>query len=181
MTREKKLQRQLHRSLRGISLLEMVVVMGLMAVTGVLAGQILFSLSRAEQASARDLLLERRLTELALRFRDDVHTAVRVRVEDAGSKLVLTQPAGDLVMYTLQGESLRRHGTGDRPSRESFHLPGCTLRFLVGDDPAQTVELAITRPWPQLLEIVPASAPRATIVWRAVRGTLHQTTVTETP
>lgn len=166
---------------RGISLLEMVVAMGLMASLGVLVGQIMFSLSRAEQAATRDLLLERRLLELALRFRDDVHTAAHVRLEAAGSSLVLTPPGGGSVTYTLQGETLQRHASGNRPVRTSFHLPGCTLRFLVRDDPPQTVELVITRPWPQWFERVPASAPRATISWRAVRGKFPDTASTEIP
>lgn len=174
-------QRSPRRLPRGTSLIEMVVVFGLMAVVGGLVGQILFSLSRAEQAATRDLLLERRLVELAWRFRDDVHTAAGCQLDAAATTLVLTRPGGDRITYRLQGDTIQRRSLGDRPTRETLALPGCALQFLVGDVPAPFVELVITRPWPQVLEAGLASAPRATVRLRALRRANQLPFHSETP
>ena len=60
---------------RGASLVELMVVVSLLTAVMAFVGRMMYGLFQAEQSSARDVLLDRRLSDVSIQFREDVHRA----------------------------------------------------------------------------------------------------------
>jgi hypothetical protein len=133
------------RHRRGASLVELLVVISLLSAVTLFVGRMLYGLFRAERASARDLVRERRVAELAVQFREDVHLADVVMVAGQGLRLECTGPADRQVVYTVSADLVQR----EAPShRESYRLPGCTAEFRTATE--GVTELVVAHPLPQL-------------------------------
>ena len=152
----------------GYSLIECVVVISLISVVMVFVGRTLHGLFQAEQASARDLVLDRRLADLAIRFRNDVHAADSFIIADRGSRLECHGMAAQDVSYTISSRGIERT-VNDSSARDTFELLGCRAEFRTSDDQA-AVELSVARPMPQL-GYTPSAAgtPRVIVVRAAPR------------
>lgn len=104
----------------GKSLVEMVVVMGLVSVVLTLSGQMLTSLVRAERNSARWVAESVALSRLAREFRRDVHSAREAEIQPADNRmprelflnlpheLSLNLPGGRTVVYTAESNRTLR-------------------------------------------------------------------------
>jgi hypothetical protein len=135
---------------RGASLVELLVVISLLSAVIVFVGQLLIGLARVEQAALRDTLLEQRLADLAVQFRDDVHRAETAAVTDQGTKLECRGPRDRLVTYAIGASVIERVAdTAARaaPRRETYRLPNCRAELHSADD--APIELRISRPLPQ--------------------------------
>jgi len=149
------------RRRRGASLVELMVVITLLTAVSAFVGRLLYGLFQAEQSSARDLALDRRLADLAVQFREDVHSAESVRVAGQGTGLECTGPGARRVSYEVEGERLtRKAGT----HTEQYKLPGSPPVFRqVGTGAETAIELVVAHPLPQLT-FTPSAVTTAGIV-----------------
>jgi len=152
---------------QGASLIELMVVVSLLTAVMAFVGRMLYGLIHAEQASTRDLLLDRRLADLAIQFREDVHRAESVAVSDDGTTLDCTGPAAHRLTYRAAIDSVDRTETGverSAPPHETYRLPGSRPIFRSRGD---GVELVVAHPMPQVQFTPSAPTTGGTVVLRA--------------
>ena len=154
---------------RGVSLIEMVVVISMMTVVIGLVGMTFHLLLRSERAVSQSFLTERTISRLAIQFRDDVHQS-NTGVLTGGSEsknpvLTLENPSGIQIRYVVTGDGVvRLVVTGDRvTARDDFRLPDCRSFISAGPDEESSLRrLVIERPGAVLvkkqLEAVPLRA-----------------------
>jgi prepilin-type N-terminal cleavage/methylation domain-containing protein len=156
---------------RGVSLIELIVVISLLTAVMAFIGRMLYGLIQAEQASARDVLLDRRLADVAIQFREDVHRAETVTVKAGGLQLDCVGPANRVVTYAASADRIVRTDAADdrtAPPLETYRLPGSRPEFRsIGAGDAAAVELVVAHPLPQLLYTPAAPTTGGTVVIRA--------------
>ena len=101
------------RSLRGISLVELLMAMGGVSLVITSSAMLLHGVMRAQSESRRFFDDERTSARLARQFRADVHAAAQVAAQVAAQ---IEAPAGDrLVAFTLpDGGTIEYRHTADR-------------------------------------------------------------------
>jgi prepilin-type N-terminal cleavage/methylation domain-containing protein len=149
---------------RGVSLIEMIVVISLLTTLMVFVGRMMFGLFQAEQASTRDVLLDRRLSKLALQFREDVHSAETVTVTDQ-LQLRCSGPGDAIITYTASEGRIERAVSNSRHLPEQYNLPGSRPVF---NADRESVELKLTHSLPQVTYTPHARHAAGTISIRAV-------------
>jgi type II secretory pathway pseudopilin PulG len=133
---------------RGISLIEMIAVMGIGAVMMGVAVTLLYTLLRTEGSGREHVRQSSVLGRLADQFRRDVHAAKTVAAAPDGEGRQFELAPGQTVTYRFQRGTLTRteqvDGTPQR--RESYALPPgttATIRIPADTQPA-LVSLMIT-------------------------------------
>ena len=119
---------------RGKTLIEMLVVMVGISAVLVTAGQMLLRLGRVERTVRDSAAIGRAEVRLARAFRTDARAASAADpLDENGSGLRLTTPAGP-VEYALRDGSIQRTvGTAESPRREGYKLGEVTAAFAVED------------------------------------------------
>lgn len=112
----------------GKTLLETVVVIGMMAVLMTSGAHLIGLLLRAEGDGLQALTADRSLFRLAETFRDDVHAAAAAQLadeDDGTDRLTLTLSDERRVTYTLPDQRVQRvvRRGGETSHRETFRLP----------------------------------------------------------
>jgi type II secretory pathway component PulJ len=132
---------------RGHSLIEMVLVIGVLAIVLGLCAGLLHALFRLDRAGRNSVGDASNLARLARDFREDVRSARTARPQGAeGAGLELDKGDGDVVIYRTEGPNLYREEVhGGKPVRreryESDRLG--TSRFDVTEG---RVRLALSKP-----------------------------------
>jgi type II secretory pathway component PulJ len=132
------------RSRRGISLVELIVVMTGCAVLLSLSAAFLQRVMHAQMRSRVDADLQRTLLRLDQSVRNDIHTATAAEIDPAklneGAILRLELPDAAAIEYRRQESGLLRVqlARGEITSRETFSFP-------------REIEPEITRPQPRLI------------------------------
>ena len=126
---------------RGVSLIELMVVISIVTVLFGMVGVVFHRLFLAEQVAMRAALTERTVSRLAVQFRGDVHasTVAMPEVQDGTTRTfkllhsqlmwVMEFPA---IVYTARdGEVLREQfgADGKLLNREVYRLPECRVSF----------------------------------------------------
>jgi len=148
---------------RGISLIEMIAVMGVGAVMMGIAVTLLYGLLRAEGSGREHLRHSSVLGRLADQFRRDVHAAKTVAAAADGEGRQFELAPGRTVTYRLESGTLTRteqvDGTVER--RESYALPPGTTA---------TIEIPTnTQPAIVSLRITPVAEASGAVGGRAIR------------
>ena len=124
------------RRRRGLSLVEMMVVIAIGSAIIGLVGVCLQGLYRAERRTRQQMTQREALTQLGLRFRSDAHEAARVeRTEPAkpggAVRLVLTAQDGRTVTYQADGGQVERtvERGGQVVHHDAFRLPGVRVAW----------------------------------------------------
>jgi prepilin-type N-terminal cleavage/methylation domain-containing protein len=138
---------------RGISILEMTIVITILSVLLSAAAMLLASLMTHTGRQRATYHEAQVATRFAAALRRDVHAAVEIDVSAADAtpaRLQLTLPAGEQVEYVV-GESgierLLRNGDEVR-HRELYRLPDLdAMRFERADEPGQPVICVWQRRW----------------------------------
>ena len=131
-------------SRRGISLIELVVVMSACAVLLSLSAAFLQRVMQAQLRSRQDADLQRTLLRLDQSVRNDVHSASAAEIDPAKlthkAILRLEHPDSEAIEYRQEGDSLQRVqlSGAEVKSRETFSFP-------------REIEPKITRPHPRLV------------------------------
>ena len=155
----------IHRR-RGVSLIEMVVVISMMTVVIALVGMTFHLLIRSEKMVSQSFLTERTISQLAVQFRDDVHRS-ETGVITGGSErdqpeLVLGNANGIKIRYAVTADGLVRLIVTDCQvtARNDFRLPDCRVSFSSGpDDESSLRRLVIERPGAVLVKKHQESVP----------------------
>lgn len=140
---------------RGVSLIELIVVMTVATVVMGVAVGVLYTLMRIEGTTREHLRLRTAQGRLGQQFRRDVHAAISFTTPDgeAGGKTSggweLQLAADRVVRYRVEEDKLVRTeaGGGDGEARESFALGSdATVTIRIEDDSKPTiVSLLIAR------------------------------------
>lgn len=137
---------------RGVSLVEVIVMIGMsMALMGI-AVKMLHSLLRFERSGGESLVISHNRARLAAQFRDDVHAATAATVErpaEGTSQLQLKFPDAGVVTYRQSDRSVLRTSTAaDAPgNQEEFRLPAATrVKFAVSHDNPPATAVLICEP-----------------------------------
>jgi hypothetical protein len=129
---------------RGASLIELVVMMGILSVVMTLVGKTMVLTMRSERKGRNAIVSANGLTRLANRFRRDVHAAENAElVGDGDAKLLrLTGVDGTIVEYRPEagGVKLTVRRDQKQTARESYRLQGAT-RFEITANPRPVVTL----------------------------------------
>lgn len=129
---------------RGISLVELIVVMSGCAVLLSLSVAFLQRVMQAQMRSRADAHLQRTLLRLDQMVRNDIHSATAAEIDPAklnqGALLHLDLSDSSAIEYRLQESALLRVqlAGGEIKSRETFSFP-------------REIEPKITRPQPRLI------------------------------
>ena len=136
----------------GISLIEVVVVMGIASAMLGLAVTTIHLLMRSEHNATRMVWYGTSLARFSRTLRHDVHAAtaaqVRAPVNDNAARLELTLPEEVVVTLTIEDNRINRVETaaGDVLRRETFHFPpASSIRFEHQRQP-ELVSVVIDRP-----------------------------------
>ena len=144
---------------RGVSLIEMLVVISMMTIVIGLVGMTFHLLLRSERLVAQSFVTERTISRLAIQFRDDVHQS-ETGVLTGGSEndkpaLTLGNTSGNQIRYVVIAEGLvRLLETHDRvTARDDFRLPECHISIFAGSDGESSLRrLVIERPGAALVK-----------------------------
>ncbi|MEI8017920.1 MAG: prepilin-type N-terminal cleavage/methylation domain-containing protein, partial [Schlesneria sp.] len=118
-------------SRRGVSLIEMVVVISMLTVVIGLVGMTFHLLLRSEKLVTQSFVTERTISRLAIQFRDDVHQSetgvLTGGTENDKPTLTLGNTSGSQIRYLVTADGLvRLLETHDRvTARDDFRLPDC--------------------------------------------------------
>ncbi|TWU12695.1 hypothetical protein CA54_15200 [Symmachiella macrocystis] len=124
---------------RGISLIEMIVVIGASSIILLVGAGMLHTLMRSERVATESLVHATNHARLAAQFRDDIHAATTVSIQGepgADDVLQITNPNAAEILYSQQGRLLvRRETEATHPPRhEQFRLPvDVRIRFAIND------------------------------------------------
>lgn len=137
---------------RGISLIEMMIVIGASSMVLLAGVGLLHRLMRSERVAAESLVHATNHARLSAQFRDDVHAATAATARgEPGADHILQLAAGDAaqITYSQQDRTLIRTETRQtQPTRhDQFHLPDdVRVRFAVSDaSPQKIAELTWER------------------------------------
>ena len=97
---------------RGVSLIEMLVVISMMTIVIGLVGMTFHLLLRSERLVAQSFVTERTISRLAIQFRDDVHQS-EIGALSSGSEsdkpvLTLANSSGTQIRYQVIADGLAR-------------------------------------------------------------------------
>jgi prepilin-type N-terminal cleavage/methylation domain-containing protein len=126
-----------HRIRRGFTLVELLVVIGGVAVTLGMCVALLHSLLRLDRAARLHLAETTAVGRLGRQFRQDVHAASRAKEDASRLELALSAPDERIVEYEVRpGALLRVERKGDQVvRRESYRVHhGGTPRFATERD-----------------------------------------------
>ena len=144
---------------RGVSLIEMVVVISMLTVVIGLVGMTFHLLLRSEKLVTQSFVTERTISRLAIQFRDDVHQSetgvLTGGTENDKPTLTLGNTSGSQIRYLVTADGLvRLLETHDRvTARDDFRLPDCNLSIFAGsDDESSLRRLVIERPGAALVK-----------------------------
>ena len=119
--------RQLEQSRRsGITLLELVGVLGIGALILAISTNVIANMLRMENQTREQVVQIESVSRLTDQFRQDIHDAREVQLSDLESnRLLINQVTEQQIEYTLEGRSIvRTEKRGEqRISREGFRLP----------------------------------------------------------
>ena len=153
-------------SRRGVSLIEMVVVISMMTVVIGLVGMTFHLLMRSEKLVSQSFVTERTISHLAVQFRDDIHQSesgvLTSGSESDQSELALGNASGIQIRYLITADGLVRLlvTDGQVTAREDFRLPDCRVSFSTGpDDESSLRRLVIERPGAVLVKKHQESVP----------------------
>ncbi len=130
---------------RGISLIEMIVVIGASSIILMIGAGMLHTLMRTERVTAESLVHATNHARLAEQFRDDIHAATTANIQGepgADDTLQITTPHAAEISYTQQGRLLVRQETAatQPPRLEQFRLPeDVRIRFSIDDSGPQKI------------------------------------------
>ncbi len=151
---------------RGVSLIEMVVVISMLTVVIGLVGMTFHLLMRSEKLVSQSFVTERTISRLAIQFRDDVHQS-ETGVLSNGSEsdepaLTLATGSGIQIRYLINSDRLARLVvTHDQiTARDDFRLPDCQISVSSGEDRESSLRrLEIKRPGAVLVKNHQEAAP----------------------
>jgi type II secretory pathway component PulJ len=115
----------------GKSLIEMVVVIGLLGsllvTTGTTMHTVVFAEAGARRANDRLTAVSRS----AIAFRRDVHAAAQTTVAEDGRKFTCQTADGEQIEYVVAADTLTRSQTDAamKSEREAYRLYGATVQF----------------------------------------------------
>ncbi len=144
---------------RGVSLIEMVVVISMLTVVIGLVGMTFHLLLRSEKLVTQSFVTERTISRLSIQFRDDVHQS-ETGVLTSGSEndkptLTLGNTSGYQIRYVVIANGLvRLIETHDQvTARDDFRLPDCHISISAGSDRESSLrKLVIERPGAALIK-----------------------------
>jgi type II secretory pathway pseudopilin PulG len=141
------------RKRRGMTLLEVIVIVTALLVIATAAGVMLASALRSSNDATSGLMRHRALAQLDRQMRRDVRAASGAKVEE--EQLTLTKDAKSIV-YEQQGSGVERRESdadGKLLRREQFRFDApVTVHWKVSDAAAQTVTLSF-EPLPHRSEV----------------------------
>ncbi len=171
---------------RGVSLIELMVVIAVISILFGMVGVVFHRLFLAEQVAMRAALTERTVSRLSDQIRRDVHAATDAKqgVTEDGlpPRLELsTTPdaatgtaAAPIVVYSIDDGSVLRELVvdGKASSREVYRLPECQIRFpaATNEATAAMVGLIIERQGSTVTPQPQAVRPRRSLVIEAALG-----------
>jgi prepilin-type N-terminal cleavage/methylation domain-containing protein len=152
---------------RGVSLIEMVVVISMLTVMISLAGMTFHLLLQSEKQVTQSFVTERVVSQLAVQFRDDAHqstsAAVTTDPDSATSKMEFGRSSGTWCRYLSTAEGVTRLLLKDESvvSREDYRLPDCLISFAAGEGTGTSIRtLLIDRPGIRLVKKERMPSPR---------------------
>jgi hypothetical protein len=151
---------------RGVSLIEMVVVISMMTIVFGLVGMTFHLLLRSEKIVSQSFMTDRTISRLAIHFRDDVHQSetgvITSESESDQPELSLENASGIQIRYAVTTDGIvRQLITDDRvTARDDFRLPDCHISLTEGSDPESLLRrLVIERPGSILVKKHQESVP----------------------
>ena len=132
------------RTARGITLLELLVVIALVGVIMSAVATCLHSMYRANRRTRESMAGRSALVRLSQRFRADAHSAVDVVVKDQATaeppSIVFSRPAGETIEYRFEQPDVQRivRKYVKDAHRDAFRLPRRTQvewQTAAGDEP----------------------------------------------
>jgi prepilin-type N-terminal cleavage/methylation domain-containing protein len=135
----RQVQRHNH-SRRGVSLIEMMVVISILTVIVMLVGMTFHLLLRSEKLVTQSFVTERTISRLAIQFREDVHQSdtgvLTSMTEGAKLELALGNASEIQIRYLAINDGLVRLIVTDETvtSRDDFRLPDCHVSFVAGQE-----------------------------------------------
>ena len=138
---------------RGVSLIEMVVVISMLTVVIGLVGMTFHLFLRSEKLVTQSFVTERTISRLAIQFRDDVHQS-EIGALSSGSEsdkpvLTLANSSGTQIRYQVIADGLARVlvSNDQVTARDDFRMPDCHISLFAGSDDESTLRrLVIERP-----------------------------------
>jgi prepilin-type N-terminal cleavage/methylation domain-containing protein len=136
---------------RGVSLVEMLVVIAVTTVITTLGATMIVALMRSEGDGARALARTTNLARLARDFRRDVRagTDIQIRAEDAEqpAEMIVRVAADTAIIYRVQEDAVVRleRRDGENAGVETYALPEGHGRFEQRDD-GRLAALVYSRP-----------------------------------
>ncbi|QDT46355.1 hypothetical protein Pan258_03730 [Symmachiella dynata] len=130
---------------RGISLIEMIVVIGASSIILMVGAGMLHTLMRSERVATESLVHATNHARLAEQFRDDIHAATTATIQGepgADYALQITTPNAAEIAYSQQGRLLVRKETVAKqpPRHEQFQLPAdVRIRFAIDESGPQKI------------------------------------------
>ena len=151
---------------RGVSLIEMVVVISMMTVVIGLVGMTFHLLLRSEKLVSQSFVTERTISRLAVQFRDDVHQSetgiITSESESDKTELALGNANGIQIRYVTNADGLVRLIVKDDlvTARDDFRMPDCQVSISAGPDGESSLRrLVIERPGATLVKKHQESVP----------------------
>jgi hypothetical protein len=176
-------QTRYRQSRRGISLIELLVVIGTVSVITTLAVTTIFFLLRAEGNGVKSLANSISMSRLSTDFRRDVHSSTGVELttrENAQKDLQLELAEDNYVIYRIGNREVFRLRYGSLPvadlkpmAIETYHLAPGTIIFEVTADPERSskwVSLIFSRQMETKARNETARLPTRNYQIRAVLG-----------
>jgi prepilin-type N-terminal cleavage/methylation domain-containing protein len=122
---------------RGVSLIELLVVIVMMSAVFGLTGFVFHKLFQSEQITMQSALMELSTSRLADQFRRDAHRATIANVARSADgnvdeiELKETAESESAIVYTGRDGRVDREqlSAGLTTARESYRLPGCVVSF----------------------------------------------------
>ena len=124
---------------RGISLIEMIVVIGASSIILLVGVGMLHTLMRSERVATESLVHATNHARLAAQFRNDIHAATTATIQGKPGEdyaLQITDPNAAEISYAQKGRLLVRKETKPTqpPRHEQFRLPeDVRIRFAIND------------------------------------------------
>jgi prepilin-type N-terminal cleavage/methylation domain-containing protein len=176
VTRQPAVRRQSRPALRrGVSLIELLVVISIASVIIGLCVTTIHLLLRSERDQSRDVRTAAIVSRLAEVYREDVHATSQseIVVDAEHAQLILTDPPGREIVYTADEHLLRRVERlgGALVHRDVFCFPPeSRIRFAREESPRIVrVTIDVAAPIPDRMPVDQARrAPRRPLVIEAV-------------
>ncbi len=138
---------------RGVSLIELLIVISIMGTVFILSGVTFHLLLRSEKVVAQSFVTERSISRLAVQFREDVHRSksgtVVASTTGTAFEMILADANRFCARYVITKDGLARLLVEQDlvTAREDFRLPDCRVEFGSGTEADPFVKtLVIARP-----------------------------------